>query len=52
MSYHKNLTQSLVDEILEVVYRYEETMLVPTVLGCLDLVKQQIIQEHIQEDEE
>lgn len=51
MNYHGAITQALVDELLAVVYRYEETMLLPTALGCLDLVKAQLIQEHQEEDE-
>ena len=39
MNYHGAITQALVDELLGVIYKYEETMLLPTALGCLDLVK-------------
>ena len=52
MNYHGAITQALVDELLGVIYKYEETMLLPTALGCLDLVKAQLIQEHQEEDEE
>jgi hypothetical protein len=52
MNYHGAITQALVDELLAVVHKYDQTMLLPTALGCLDLVKAQLIQEHIDEDDE
>lgn len=52
MNYSGDLAQGLVDELLAVVHKYEETMVVPTVLGCLELVKQQIILNHIEEDDD
>lgn len=51
MNYQGRITQGLVDELLAVVHKYDETMMLPTALGCLDLVKMQLIQE-AQEDEE
>lgn len=51
MSYTGNLTQALVDELLTVVHKYDETLMLATALGCLELVKQQLIQEHIDEEE-
>lgn len=52
MNYAGDLAQGLVDELLAVVHKYDETMVLPTALGCLDLVKQQLIQEHMEEDDE
>lgn len=52
MNYHGAITQALVDELLAVVHKYDQTMLLPTALGCLDLVKAQLIQEHMDEDED
>lgn len=52
MNYHGAITQALVDELLTVCRRYQETMLLPTALGCLDLVKAQLIQDHQEEDDE
>jgi len=52
MSYMGNLTQGLVDELLVVVHKYDETMLLPTALGCLDLVKAQLIQDHMEDADE
>jgi hypothetical protein len=47
MNYNGNLTQGLVDELLAVIHKYDETLLLPTALGCLELVKQQLIQDHM-----
>jgi hypothetical protein len=52
MNYTGNLTQGLVDELLAVVHKYDNTMMLPTALGCLDLVKAQLIQEHMEDDDE
>jgi len=52
MRYQGNLTAALVEELLAVVHKYDETMLLPTALGCLDLVKVQLIQDQMEEDED
>jgi hypothetical protein len=36
---------NLVDELLELVYKYDETLYMATVIGCLELVKQQLIND-------
>jgi len=51
VNYMGDLTQGLVDELLAVVHRYDDTMMLPTALGCLDLVKMQLIQDHMEDDE-
>ena len=52
MNYMGNIAQGLVDELLAVVHKYDETMILPTALGCLDLVKVQLIQDAQEEDDE
>jgi hypothetical protein len=52
MNYAGDLAQGLVDELLAVIYKYEETMVLPTVLGCLDLVRHQLINENMEDDDE
>lgn len=44
------VAQGLCDELLEVIYKYEDAIILPTVLGVLDIVKMQLVQDH--EDEE
>jgi hypothetical protein len=46
MNYHGAITQALVDELLAVIHKYDQTMLLPTALGCLEIVKHQLIQDH------
>jgi len=50
--YQGSLTQKLVDELLDVVHGYDDAILLPTALGCLDIVKAQLLQEHMEEDED
>lgn len=47
MNYNGNLSQGLVDELLAVIHKYDESLYLATALGCLELVKQQLIQDHM-----
>lgn len=42
------LADGLLSELLEVAYKYEEAMILPTVLGILDIVKVQLIEDHME----
>lgn len=46
------LAGGLVDELLEVIHKYDETLYMATVIGALELVKQQLIQESIEEEDQ
>ena len=46
------LAGGLVDELLEVIHKYDETLYMATVIGALELVKHQLIQESIEEEDE
>jgi len=46
------LADGLVDELLEVIHKYDETLYMATVIGCLELVKQQLINDAMEEDNE
>jgi hypothetical protein len=50
--YQGSLAQKLVDELLEVVHKYDEAMVLPTALGCLEIAKAQLMQEHMEDDED
>ena len=52
MNYGGKITQGLVDELLEMIHKYDETMMLATALGCLEIVKVQLIQDAQEEDEE
>ena len=42
----------LVDDLLEVIHRYDESLYMSTVLGCLEIVKQQLINETLEDDDD
>ena len=46
------LADSLVDELLEAIHKYDETLYMATVIGVLELVKQQLIQESMEVDDD
>ena len=41
------LANGLVDELLVVIHQYDESMYMSTVIGVLELVKQQLITESL-----
>jgi hypothetical protein len=47
------LANGLVDELLALIHKYDESMYMSTVIGVLELVKQQLITESLNtEDDE
>ena len=46
------LADGLVDELLEAIHKYDETLYMATVIGVLELVKQQLINESIDREDE
>jgi hypothetical protein len=56
MSDHKTsqtaLAQGMTDEILEVIYRYHESVPLVLALGVLEVIKQQLIVEHTETEED
>lgn len=46
------LADGLVDELLESIHKYDDTLYMATVIGVLELVKQQLIQESMENDDE
>ena len=42
----------LADELLELIHKYDETLYMSTVIGCLELVKHQLINESTEDDDE
>ena len=46
------LADGMVEELLDVIHKYEETTYVATVVGCLEIVKQQVLLNSIELDEE
>lgn len=46
------LADGLVTDLLKAVHKYDETLYMATVIGCLELVKQQLINESIENEED
>jgi len=44
------LAEGLVDEVLQIIHNYDDTLYMATVIGCLELVKQQLINDAMEED--
>ena len=44
------LADGLIDELLEAIHKYDETLYMSTVIGVLELVKQQLINESLEND--
>ena len=42
----------LVHELLALIHEYDETLYMATVIGCLELVKQQLINDSLEDDDE
>ena len=42
----------LVDDLLELIHKYDETLYMSTVIGCLELVKQQLINESLEDEDD
>jgi len=45
------LAQGLVDELLDKIHKYDETLYMSTVIGVLELVKQQLINDSLEDAE-
>ena len=46
------LADGLVDDLLATIHKYDETLYMATVIGVLELVKQQLINESIENEED
>ncbi len=42
------LAQGLVDELLEVIHKYDESLYMSTAIGVLEIVKQQLINDSLE----
>ena len=42
----------LVHELLALIHEYDETLYMATVIGCLELVKQQLINDSMEGDDD
>ena len=42
------VADGLVDELLDLIHKYDESLYMSTVIGCLELVKQQLINDSLE----
>ena len=50
--YQGSLSQKLVDDLLAVIHKYDETLMLATALGCLEIAKAQLLQDHMEDDDD
>jgi len=43
------VVQGLVAELLKIIHKYDDTMYLSTAIGCLELVKQQLINDSLED---
>jgi hypothetical protein len=43
---------NLADELIAIIRKYDETLYMSTAIGVLELVKQQLISENVESDED
>ena len=46
------IASGLVDELLEVIHKYDDTLYMSTAIGCLELVKHQLIIENLESEDD
>jgi len=46
------LADGLIDEMLELIHKYDETLYMATVIGCVELVRQQLINDAMEKNDE
>jgi len=46
------VASGLVNELLDLVHKYDETLYMATVIGCLELVKQQLINDSLEDEDD
>jgi len=46
------LADGLVDDLLAAIHKYDESLYMATVIGVLELVKQQLINDSIEDDDD
>jgi len=46
------VADGLVDEVLAVIHKYDNSLYMSTVIGCLELIKQQLINDSLEDEDE
>jgi hypothetical protein len=46
------LADGLVDDLLEAIHKYDNSLYMATVIGCLELIKQQLVNDSLEDEDE
>lgn len=46
------LAQGLVDDLLETIHKYDDSLYMSTVIGALEIVKQQLINDALEDEDD
>lgn len=46
------VASGLTEELLNVIHKYDESLYLATVLGCIEIVKQQLINDAMEDDDD
>ena len=46
------LVDGLIDDLMQTIHKYDDTLYMATVIGALEFVKLQLIQESMEEEDE
>jgi len=46
------LADGMIEELLQVIYKYDDSMILPTVFGILDIVKYQLLRDHTEDEDD
>lgn len=46
------LAQGLVDDLLETIHKYDDSLYMSTVIGALEIVKQQLINNALEDEDD
>lgn len=52
MNFENSITQALVNDILKIIHKYDESIMLVTALGCLEVVKATLIAEHLEDEDD
>lgn len=50
--YQGKLVDGLVEDLLNTIHKYDDSLYMATVIGCLEFVKLQLIQESMEGDDD
>ena len=52
MNYEASIARGLVEDLLNAIYKYEDSITVATAVGCLEIAKLQLLESQMEEEDE